>query len=60
MKKEYTCYKQYILQNHLKDSKESYEQYIRETAIGYESEWLIAETVKRTYNYRFIVSDVMI
>jgi hypothetical protein len=60
MKEEYTCYKHYILKNHLKDCKESYEKYIRETARGYESEWLIAETVKRTYNYRFIFSDVMI
>ena len=59
--KQYTGYRHYIMVNKLKDSPETYEQYLRETNSGSTPEWLIKETAKRTYNYRFITNpDAMV
>ena len=56
----YSSYRHYVLVNRLEDCLETYEQYLRETDSGSTPEWLIRETAKRTYNYRFINNDVMI
>lgn len=59
--KQYTGYRHYVMVNKLKDSPETYEQYLRETNSGSTPEWLIKETAKRTYNYRFITNpDAMV